>query len=249
MLRDLSLISKRCSAGHQFLSTLMPHGSSMYAGPQLSTFLAGLKQHLTDLTLATCGNQGRAQYFEALGSLTALRKVSMCIKAGCKEDHTGKKIPYCTLSGKKLVWKLPHLTHLALCCLKAGTIVLSCPKLAEISLTRTESLRIKIANAALETLLLSDSHSLQFALESPESQLQSLKTLCVEDCSEEGRHLIQDVSHMISLQELRYVAFLAFPTTVWRSCRPASRRVSGISTCIRMTGALMCPGDSRNCIS
>ena len=210
VLQNLSLIPKPCSAGQQFLSTLMPQGSSMYAGPQLSTFLAGLKQHLTDLTLAPFGNQGRARYLEALSTLTALRKLKLCTKAGCTEDSTGR-IPYCTLSGKKLVWKLPHLDYLALCCLEAGTIVLSCPKLAEVSLTRTKSLQVKIEDAALGTLLLSDSLSLQFVLESPETQLQSLNTLWVEDCIEEGRHLIQDVSHMINLQKLKYISFSAFP--------------------------------------
>ncbi|CAL5220434.1 g2449 [Coccomyxa viridis] len=136
--------------GEEFLT--LPHGTGAYvAHPQLSTFLAGLKQHLTDLHLNTYGNQGRVQHLEVLNELTALQKLRMCLKAADMADKYGR-VPNCTLSGKRFAWKLPKLDHLALCCLEAGTIVLSCPKLAEISLARTESLRVEIKDAALESL-------------------------------------------------------------------------------------------------
>ena len=189
--------------GKDFLPVL--HGSSVYGvQPQPSTFLADLSQHLTDLTLATYGNQGRAEHLEAINMLTALQKLRMCTKAAEAPDPRMQP-PYCSLSGKTLTWKLPHLDHLAPCCLKEGTIVLSCPKLAEISFARTESLRVKIEDAALEDLVLSHCYDNQFALDCPETQLQSLKKLAVEECFEEGRHVIEDVSHMVNLQELYYL--------------------------------------------
>ena len=148
------------------------------------------------------------QHLEVLNELTALQKLRMCLKAADMADKYGR-VPNCTLSGKRFAWKLPKLDHLALCCLEAGTIVLSCPKLAEISLARTESLRVEIKDAALESLVLCECCHFQFALECPETQLHSLKRLKVADCIEEGRHVIQDVSLMTNLRKLFYCDFLA----------------------------------------
>ncbi len=196
----------------------MPHGSSAYARPQLSTFWEDLKQHLTELTLAVYHHEGKAQHLQSLGMLTALQKLKFDGRtppSGAGGSAVVGKPPHCSLPGKKLALSLPHLTSLRLSGLKAGAIVLSCPKLAEISLVDTQLLRLKIEDAALESLVLYQCEPVQFALKSPETQLQKLRSLSVRHCSEAGRHLIQDISQMSSLQTLCYGNFAA-------ACMPSS---------------------------
>ena len=196
----------------------MPHGSSAYAGPQLSTFWENLRQHLTELTLAVYHHQSRAPHLESLGMLTALQKLKFDGRPpplGAGDGASVGQSPYCTLPGKKLALNLPHLTSLRLSGLKAGAIVLSCPELTDISLVDTQLLRLKIEDAALESLVLTQCKPVQFALTSPETQLEKLRSLSVRKCSESGRHLIQDISHMSSLQTLRYGEFPA-------ACMPSS---------------------------
>ena len=201
----------------------MPHGSSAYAGPQGLTFWADLQQHLTVLTVATFGNQGRVQHLEALSTLTALQRLSL---RGTNLPLEAVVSPwadrvYCSLSQKRLTLKLPHLVSLQFWGFKAGALLLSCPKLADISVAHSELLRVKVENAALESLTLYECKPVQFALKSPETQLQKLKTLSVKHFSEVGRHLIQGVSQMGSLRKLSYCGFPAaclpssFPQSLW----------------------------------
>ena len=114
------------------------------------------------------------------------------------------------LSGKRLALTLPHLVSLQLCGFKEGAIALSCPKLSRLLLKETQSLQVEIKDAALESLMLLECASIQFAWESPQTQLQSVKSLSVEDCIEKGRHLLQDVGQMINLQTLTYLDLLVF---------------------------------------
>ncbi len=138
-------------------------------------------------------------------------------KAGGPRD-----IHYCTLSEKRLALKLPNLVSLHLRGWKKGRIGLSCPKLSELSMLETHSLQVEIKDAALESLVLLKCSIIQFAWNSPQIQLQSIKTLFVTECFEEGRHLIQDVSQMIHLESLTYRDFLVYHFEDPAGCMPPS---------------------------
>ncbi len=196
----------------------MSHGSgAIGAGPQLSTFWADLTQHLTDLKLGIYCTLDGAHDLGTLSTLTALRELSIAadaplsMRADMSDDDDNSELrPYI-----EVALKLPHLAVLGIFGLQKGKVVLSCPKLADISLLSTNSLCIAVKDAALESLEFMQCERAQFAFELPGSQLQNLKDLTALGCSELHRHLIQDVSQMRSLQKLEYVNFPA-------ACMPSS---------------------------
>ena len=157
----------------------------------LSSFSARVKQHLTELTLTVDHGKRGAQPLEGLCMLTALRKLRL---------HYGDY----DLSGETLHLKLPCLGSLHMSKFRQGGLVLTCPNLAEACLDRTRSLRVKIEEAALTSLVVQRCREAQFALRSAVDQLQSLNTLRVEYCSEAGRHLIEDIGMMRRLRDLVY---------------------------------------------
>ena len=213
--------------------------------------MADLKQRLTDLTLATFGDRkGRLQNLDALNMLPALQKLSLDGNSlpGYRADGPWDR-PYSSMSGKRLALKLPHLVSLQLCGFKEGAIALSCPKLSRLLLKETQSLQIEIKDAALESLVLLECASIQFAWESPHTQLQSMKSLSVEDCIEKGRHLLQDVGQMINLQTLTYLDLLVFSQDSTGCMPPIFPQSLQEILSILTIGAVTCPEDSRNCIS
>ncbi len=133
----------------------------------------------------------------SLGMLTALRN----LKVTYKVRHTRS---YWNLAGQTLAWNLPHLESLDLEHLEQGELVLLCLKLANAAFTDTQSLRVKVEQAALASLALSNCKMLQITLNAPEDQLCHLSVLNVSNCSEVDRHLIEDVGHMRHLHTLRY---------------------------------------------
>ena len=78
--------------------------------------------------------------------------------------------------GTVLTLKLPNLVSLRLYALCQGVVVVSCPKLAWIRVGSTESLHIKVEDAALQSLCLSGCKKIQLALQ---DQLRSLEGLYV----------------------------------------------------------------------
>ena len=168
-------------------------------GPELP-FWAHLKQHLTELSLRLSPGKSAAQNLAGLGMLTALKKLDVGAPICFGYAHHD-------ISRETLVWKLPHLTRLQVNALTDGELVLACPKLAEAYFVKTRSLGIRVEDAALAWLTMTDCQSIQCAFTSPGKQLQDLKALKVTGCSEVGRHLIEDVGLMRRLGMLTYKEF------------------------------------------
>ena len=177
--------------------------------PKLSSFSVDLGQHLTELNLRLQSETGYVHHLNALGLLTALQKLEL----GCFNRNEWYRED-CDLAGEKAVWKLPHLVSLCMYELWQFRVVLSCPKMTKADFDRMEHLHVEAKHAALRTLILDYCNDLRYTLHSPEDQLQNLTSLVVLGCSEDGRHLIEDVSCMKQIQELEYKRFPA-------ACMPA----------------------------
>ena len=131
--------------------------------------------------------------------------------------------------GPKLVLKLPHLVDLYLKHPEEGELVLACPKLAKAELKCARSLQLNVEDAAMECLRVTYCYSVQLTLSFPAHQLGKLKDLHVSDCTEVGRHLIEDVALMKSLRELCYIGFPAvrMPRSFPRSLQDIELRPVG----------------------
>lgn len=175
-------------AGESFLALV---SSSIALGAGLSSFSAKVKQHLTELTITLDHKNRGAQPLEGRCMLTALQ--TLRLDSGCID-----------LSGETLHLKLPRLCSLHMSKVKQGELVLTCPSLAEARFDNTKSLRIKVEEAALTSLVLFGCMEAQFALRSAVDQLENLETLRIELGSEVGRDLIEDIGQMRRLQELVY---------------------------------------------
>ena len=180
-------------------------------GPELSSFWASLKRHLTILDIDMYCT-AETQHLEALGMLTALQKLTF--SAANEDSMMGHN-----LSGKRLNWSLPHLISLDLSYLEQGEFVLLCPKLTTAKFTMINSLCVKLEGALLDSLKLGASETVttNFSKE----QLCHLKHLGVSWCSESGTRLIEHVCQMESLQTLSYSGFPAalMPRAFPRSLR------------------------------
>ncbi len=185
------------------------------AGPELSSFGAHLEQHLTEVEVGLDPGEGKAWHVETLGMLTALRT----LKFGCCPRPLGEPHSYCNLSREKLGLKLQHLVCLWFIGFEEGELTLSCPKLAEAMFQGTNNVRIELEDAVPTSLRLTDCKDMQFAVTSPETQLQELADLAVIFCSEVGRHLIEDAGHMRRLEKLDYKPF---PAARMPKCFPQS---------------------------
>ena len=153
------------------------------AAPLLFTFQAGLKQHLTELTITIYPDSFEVQRLGALAMLPALQTLEVkCYR------HTGLSLlgpeAYLNLLGEELAWELPHLVFLWLEGFQQGQVVVACPRLAKAELFDTISFGINIGDAVLTSLKLESCEEVQIAMNSDEEQLQSLKTLIVKYCSE-----------------------------------------------------------------
>ena len=186
----------------------MASGSIASFGEQLSSFSTNLRQHLTELSLLRLhGKEGKAQqHLEALGMLTALRKLGV-----------GWYRPHYDLAGQNFVLNLPHLVSLEMCGIEQGVVVLSCSKLTDVFFESTQSVQIEVEGASVDTLTLNWCKDLRLVLHSHEAQLQKIEYLRVVDCSEIGKRLIDDVRQM---RQLWYLEYIDFPAT----CMPASFR-------------------------
>lgn len=190
-------------------------------GPNTSTFLANMKQHLTKLTLWMRPQGEEVRYLDSLDMLKALKKLEL------RRDHPflydPEKIkllvtlpPSHEIPGETLTLKLPDLAELDWHDIQPlqKELVLSCPKLAHADFVGIESIRIKVEHALLKCLTLAGRDTL-FVVDHPEVQLQSLQSLNVDESSETGRHLMQDLDQRTNLKCLRYVDFPA-------TCMPTS---------------------------
>ena len=163
------------------------------AGPELASFPANLRAHLTELSLSLYPGNA-AHYLQHLGILTALQSLIVRLS-----PINGMAIGH--LFDEKLTLKLPHLETLGLGRISGVEIVLSCPKLVVAQLKNTCTVRMKVEDAALTSLVLSWCSTLQLTLQA--DQLQSLKSLSIAVCSFVGTHLIEEVSQMRQLQTLK----------------------------------------------
>ena len=180
------------SAGHNFLA-LATSNIAPVVEPELSSFWADLRQHLTELSLEVQEAHldiSKVPDLGVLGTLTALKN----LKVDCA----------CDLSGMELALKLPHLASLKLRSLKNGRLVLLCPKLTKAIIEGTSKLHIAMEDSALVDLELSECSKVSVGLCSPDEQLQGLKSLSVLDSTEIGKRLIDDVGPMRNLQTLQY---------------------------------------------
>lgn len=147
------------------------------------------------------------QYLQSLGMLTALQNLELY---GPYSLHGP--------SGAAYTLKLPHLASLY-CASFSGELVLSCPELLRARFSFTSLRRIMVEDAALEDLVLKDCNNVHVAL--AQDQLLKLKVLIVQECSEVGRHLIEEVSEM---RNLRTLAYEPFPTACMPTSFPLSLR-------------------------
>ena len=190
-----------CYAGEKFLK-MCKRSSAPGACPEITTFWADLKRHLTDLDLWMLPGKAKA-HLGILGMLTSLRKLSL--RVDLRPTHLS---PGYSMSGKTLTLDLPHLALLRIYDFGDGEIVLSCPMLTEVRLIQTQALVIKVEDAVLEILELRECKGVSFAVKSAEHQLQGLKTLTVFKCKEIGRPIIE---HLGRMQHLRTLIYDNFP--------------------------------------
>ncbi len=121
--------------------------------PELSSFWARLKRHLTILDIDMMDCTAETQHLQALGMLTALQKLTFSAANEDGMDHN--------LSGKRLIWSLPHLISLDLSYLEQGEFVLLCPKLTTAKFALINSLCFKLEGALLNSLKLDSAMQLQ----------------------------------------------------------------------------------------
>ncbi len=213
---------KVCCAGDKFLATATD-SIGPGVGLELSSFWADLKHHLTILTLTIYLGEGKVQYLRTLGMFTALRE--LCI--GCHEYAIGASYdsysPYHDLLGEELALKLPHLVSLRFQAFRRVKLVLSCPKLTDARFVRSDSMHIAFENASLPTLVLKHCQKVTVATSSPKEQLQNMERLEVNDCSEEGSFIMEEIGFMMKhLKSLVYTEFPAvhmpnkFPQNLWK---------------------------------
>ncbi len=191
--------------GEAFLAT-SSDCATLGPGSKLSTSWSDLQQHLTELKLQLYPMVGQSKQMGALSMLSALRELGICCAMPPEQFESS---PFWDMSRESLTLNLPNLVSLELGHLEHGEVVLSCPKLTEAFFGTTKSFRIKVDDAALERLVLDSCGRVQCVLHSPEEQLQSLRTLLVSGCSEEGQHLIERLPQMRRLQKLKYLNFPA----------------------------------------
>ena len=186
-------------AGEGFLglsSGSIDWSTSTSAGPELSSLWANLELHLTDLIISI-NDMSRAQHLDTINTLRALHKLWVFWA-------DPKYFPQRVVPHEKFALKLPHLVNLRMFVLVQGELILSCPQLAIAYIAHAQSLHIKVEEVALERLDLVDCKSFQMEMQYPEPQLERLRNLHVADCSEVGRHLIEDVGLMRQLRRLYY---------------------------------------------
>ena len=177
-------------------SGLIPQGD----GPELSSFSANLRLHLTELSLRLDHRESGVGLLEALNMLTALQKLEI----GFLQSGPSWLPHHYSLAGKRLGLKLPHLLSFGMYGFSHGEFVLTCPKLAEAKFKATACLDMEVKDATLANLELLKCHFVTF---SPKEQLQDLQSLHVLECSETGRSLFDDVNHVRHLQTLVYKYF------------------------------------------
>lgn len=195
------------------LVAMATNSLALGASPELSSFGAQLKHHVTELEVPMKPGKGKGQHLEILGKLTALQKLKAGYGHPLGEWHG--------LSGEKVALKLPHLVSLTLCGFGEGQVVLSCPKLAEAQLTDLHHMCIWVENEDLTSLHLSDCRGVQIAMASPKDRFRNLRKLEVWYCSEVDRHLIEYADQMKRLEVLKYRPFPAacMPTSFPQSLR------------------------------
>ncbi len=94
--------------------------SPLRANPELLSFSANLRQHLTELTMWMDNSKGIPRRLGALGKLTKLQSLVVT----CDEEDIESGL-FHDLSGQRLVFKLPELTSLHLEGLWHGEVVFS----------------------------------------------------------------------------------------------------------------------------
>ncbi len=174
------------------------------ANPELLSFSANLRQHLTELTMWMDNSKGIPRRLGALGKLTKLQSLVVT----CDEEDIESGL-FHDLSGQRLVFKLPELTSLHLEGLWHGEVVLSCPRLAKARFQNLHTMCIELEDAVLTSLSLSTSQSIELAIGLPKKLLQHLTYLSIECWNVLGRHIMDDVAHMTRLEYLYYWDFLA----------------------------------------
>ena len=183
-----------------------------------------MKQHLTELFLNIDTLGGEVQWLGSLNMLTALKRLEVRrnIDDPLLRSQTAVKLrvvpPQChEMLETKLVYKLPNLVEFLWLGIQPlqEELVLASPKLTYVLFRESISMRVTVEDAALEEVNFIQCEEIQFTLESPQEQLKNLWSLEVEDCSEIGRHLIEDIHLMRNLENLCYEGFPA-------TCMPTS---------------------------
>ncbi len=170
----------------------------MITSPDVFSFWADLRQHLTELSLGIEAAEDReAPDLGILGMLSALQKLQL----DCAAYYTRYQMD---LKNQKLKLVLPNLVSFKLRSLKDGELDLSCPRLAELTIERTKSLRITTGYATLAELVLDECITVNVVVPSPKDQLHNLKLLIVLCSVEKDRHLIGELKHMRNLQRLQH---------------------------------------------
>ena len=190
-------------------------------GPSTSIFWANVQQHLTVLSLFVRRKGGEVRYLDSLNMLVALKSLTL------KQDfpvflhpvaiNLSITPPPChRMLGETLTLNLPNLVELDWHYVQPlqKELILPCPKLAHAVFVGLESVRIKVEHATLEYLTLAG-HNIMLVLECPEVQLKNLRSLNVDEGSETGQHLAQDLDQRTNLKYLRCVNFPA-------ACMPRS---------------------------
>ena len=162
-------------------------------------------QHLTGLRLRLPHVTYKVPNLEPLSALLALRELEVTIVRPSDQYQHDEEI---IIPGERLALALPHLTSLRLWDLEQWKVVVSCPKLTKADFWNIGSLSMN-TGAALTRLTFQGCKDVKCASTTPETQFQKLKCLEVEDCSEVGKHLIQEVDQMKHLQRLTYKGFPA----------------------------------------
>ena len=163
---------------------------------------------MTKLSMGLDHSESEVGHLEALNMLAALQTLEIYF---LQPDvaRLSWRFPHYNLAGMRVDLKLPHLLSFDMYGFSHGKIVLSCPKLAEVTFEATSCLEIQVKDAVLNSLELSSCKDFQFVTTSHEKQLQNLRSLQVLECSKIGGSICDDVSHMRHLQTLMYRDFPA----------------------------------------
>ena len=123
------------------------------------------------------------------------------------QDHTNFEM--------RLALALPYLITLELYALERGDVILTCPMLAEARFLLASSLRIKVEDAALASLVFAGCERVELVDSRTEDHFLGIQSLEVSSSGELGRHLIEGIGQMSRLQKFAYRSFPA-------ACMPRS---------------------------